>query len=249
MPPERDPAGLPCCLLTRPEPGAAETAERLRRLGWVPVLAPALVLRPRPISPPPAQAILLTSRAAARALRAQFGATPVLAVGEATAAEARAAGATAVLAAAGDAEALLRLAAERLDPAGGPLLLAVGQGYGTALEHGLRAGGFRVLRRVVYAASPAVQLPAPALEALRAGQVSAALFFSPRSAGVILGLLRGSGLEAVATGIRALALSARVASVLGTLAWRDLQVAPRLDQTALLDLLGPPGQQGGPPAR
>ena len=245
----RDPPGRSCCLVTRPEPGSAETAARLRALGWTPVLAPALVLQACSVPLPSAQAVLLTSRAAARALCERFGARPVLAVGEATAAEARASGASSVVAAEGDAQALLRLATARLDPANGPLLLAVGQGYGTALEHELRAGGFRVLRRVVYAASPAAQLPEPALQALRAGRIRAALFFSPRSAGVILGLLRGSGLEAVATGIRALALSARVASALEPLAWRDLQVAPRLDQTALLDLLGPPGQQGGPPAR
>ena len=79
----------PGVLITRPEPGAAETARRVAALGWRPILAPALVLAPRPFAAPPAQALLLTSRAAARALPPSD--TPVLAVGEATAAEARAA--------------------------------------------------------------------------------------------------------------------------------------------------------------
>ncbi|HEY4250097.1 MAG TPA: uroporphyrinogen-III synthase, partial [Roseomonas sp.] len=76
----------------------------------MPVLAPALLLAPRPFGPPPpAQALLLPSRAAARALDAWD--IPVLAVGEGTAAEARARGFTAVTAAAGDAAALAGLAA------------------------------------------------------------------------------------------------------------------------------------------
>src|SRR3954465_4216067 len=77
-------------LITRPEPGAAETARRVAALGWRPILAPALVLAPRPFAAPPAQALLLTSRAAARALPPSD--SLVLAVGEATAAEARARG-------------------------------------------------------------------------------------------------------------------------------------------------------------
>ena len=55
-------------LVTRPEPGAAETARQLAALGWDPVLAPALRLVARPVALARAQALLLTSRAAARAL-------------------------------------------------------------------------------------------------------------------------------------------------------------------------------------
>ena len=106
-------------LVTRPEPGAAETAQRLTTLGWEPVLAPALTLAPRPFALAGAQALLLTSRAAARALPPAGlpPGLPVLAVGEATAAEARRHGWRDVTAAAGDAAALAALAAERLDAA------------------------------------------------------------------------------------------------------------------------------------
>ena len=114
-------------LVTRPEPGAAETAARVAALGWEPVLAPALVLRPRAIVIGRAQALLLTSRTAARALPPPIPGLPVLAVGEATAEEARARGWRAE-AAAGTARELAEMAAQRLDPRAGPLLLAVGQG-------------------------------------------------------------------------------------------------------------------------
>lgn len=236
-PPVPTPATI---LVTRPEPGAAETARRLAALGHTPVLAPALVLAARPLDIPPAtQAVLLTSRAAARALPPT--AVPVLAVGEATAAEARARGCTDVRAAEGDAAALARLCAATLSPAKGPLLLAVGAGYAQDLAAALRAAGFRVLRRIAYAVQPAEALPGAALAALRHGDVTVALFFSPRSAECAIALLRRSGVAATAGGITALALSARVAAAataaLAPLSWRAVQVAARPDQESLLALL------------
>ena len=244
------PATPPGVLVTRPEPGGAETAHRVAGLGWRPVLAPALVLAARPFALPPAQALLLTSRAAARALPVGVGpddrlsGLPVLAVGEATATEARARGFARVAAAAGDAAALAALAARSLDPAAGPLLLAVGEGYGAELAAGLRAHGFRVLRRVAYAARPAAALPETALAALqRDGEVVAALFFSPRSARRAISLLKASGHAATAASMEALVISPRVAEAavraLAPLAWRAVRVAGRPDQDSLLALLGP----------
>ena len=91
-------------LITRPQPGAAESAQALRALGWEPVLAPALTLTALPFKAPPhCQALVITSRAAARALPALP--LRVIAVGDATAAEARARGFADVQAAAGDAAA------------------------------------------------------------------------------------------------------------------------------------------------
>jgi uroporphyrinogen-III synthase len=229
-------------LITRPEPGAAETARRVAALGWRPILAPALVLAPRPFAAPPAQALLLTSRAAARALPPSD--TPVLAVGEATAAEARARGFARVEAAAGDAAALAEHAARTLDPAAGPLLLAVGEGYGAELAADLRARGFRVLRRIAYAAAPAPALPAEARAAMqRDGEVVSVLFFSPRSARCAMSLVKAAGLAETAARMVALAISPRVAEAatraLAPLAWRAVRIADRPDQDALLALLSP----------
>ncbi|MBC4017624.1 uroporphyrinogen-III synthase [Siccirubricoccus deserti] len=236
----------PGVLITRPEPGAAETAQRVAALGWRPLLAPALVLASRPFTmPPAAQALLLPSRAAARSLvpDAFRAGMPVLAVGEATAAEVRSRGFVNVVAADGDAASLARLAAATLDPAAGPLLLAVGAGYGQELARALRVLGFRVTRRIAYAAKPAATLPEAARLALDQGEVVAALFFSPRSASCAISLLRTAGLAATATSMVALAISARVAEAavqtLAPLTWRAVRSAERPDQDSLLQLLGP----------
>lgn len=236
----------PAVLVTRPEPGAAETARRLSALGWRPVLAPALVLTPRPFRPPRAQAVVLTSRAAARALPGALPRSlPVLAVGEATAEEARRAGFTQLCTAEGTAESLPALAAARLHPRAGPLLLAVGEGYAQDLAVALRAQGFRVLRRIAYAARPATELPGEARAALLQGSIEAVLFHSPRSARCAMSLFRDAGLAANVTRATALAMSPRVAeaarAAAAPLTWRSVRVAARPDQDALLALLGPAG--------
>lgn len=230
----------PAVLITRPEPGAAETAAACAALGWTPVLAPSLLLRPAPPAAlPPAQALLLPSRAAARALLAPWP-IPVLAVGEGTAAEARACGFADVRAAEGEAASLVDRAAAWLDPAAGPLLLAVGRGYGTELAAALRGRGFRVLRRVVYVATPAAGLPDPACEALRDGRVAAALFTSPRGARITIALLRRAGLAEAARTIRAIAIAPRIAAALAPLPWASVATTPRPDPALLPASLGPP---------
>jgi uroporphyrinogen-III synthase len=232
-------------LITRPEPGAAEMAQQVAALGWQPVLAPALTLVSLPPAHlPAAQALVLASRGAARALPATP--RPVFVVGAGTAAEARARGCPDVTAAEGDAASLAALIARRLDPGAGPLLLAVGQGYGAELAAALRGAGFRVIRRVVYAARPATALPDPARDALAAGHIGHALFLSPRSAAIACGLIRAAGMADAMRGIEALALSPRIAAALAPLPWRAVRVTARPDPALLLALLGraPAGSQG-----
>jgi uroporphyrinogen-III synthase len=237
---ERTPAAI---LVTRPEPGGAETGSRLISLGWRPVLAPALVLTPRAFTLPPAQAVLLTSRAAARALPPPVPGLPLLAVGEATAEAARGRGWTDVAAAAGTAEDMAGRAAFRFAPGAGPLVLAVGQGYALDLAAALRTRGFRVIRRIAYAATPASQLPDEAAQTLRAQPLRAVLFHSPRSAACAITLLRTGGFAATLARTEALAISSRVAAAasaaLAPLAFAGLRVAARPEEASLLALLGP----------
>ncbi len=228
-------------LVTRPEPGGGETAARLHSMGRVAVQAPALVLTPRAFTLPPCQAVLVTSRAGARALPPPIPGLPVLAVGAATAEVVRHAG-WSVAAAEGTAESLAALVAGRCDPASGPLLLAVGQGYALDLAAALRARGFRVLRRVAYRTTPAAALPDAALSALRQDRVSSVVFHSPRSAACAITLIRAAGLAETLAGLVACAISPRVAAAarkaLAPLAFRELRVATRPGEDALLAVLG-----------
>ncbi|NWG52209.1 MAG: uroporphyrinogen-III synthase, partial [Hydrogenophilaceae bacterium] len=86
----------PRLLVTRAEPGASETARRIEALGGEAALAPMLSIRniPADADTAHAQAVLFTSAngVAAFAAASAARALPVLCVGEATAAAARAAG-------------------------------------------------------------------------------------------------------------------------------------------------------------
>ena len=236
-------------LVTRPPPGARQTAERLAALGWTPVAAPCLAITPCPARlPAPGRlaAILVTSGQAVAALPASHHGVKLFSVGAATAAAARAAGFVDVRSADGDAVALAALVVGRLAPAalvmgrlapaGGTLLLASGAGQGMALAARLRGAGFVVVRRVVYAARPAAALPERALAALTGGQVRAAMFFSAQTARVFERLLP-AGLRPLLAGADALAIGAEAASVLARLPWRAVRVAVRPTQDEMFALL------------
>jgi len=221
-------------LITRPEAEAASTAAQVAARGLVPVIAPLLRVEAlRPALPTRIQAVLAASGNAVAALPP----LPVklLAVGDATAARARARGFTEVYSAGRDAEALAGLAAQLFDPAGPPLLLAAGRGQGGALAARLRDRGFRVIRRAVYAASPVPAFPPAASAALEAGTLRAALFLSAETARVFCRLLP-AGLRPSLGSVEALAIGEPAALALKAVPWRHVRVAarPTLDEVLAL---------------
>ncbi|MCX7381873.1 MAG: uroporphyrinogen-III synthase [Alphaproteobacteria bacterium] len=221
-------------LVTRPEPGAAETAARLRVRRYAPIVAPVLTIIPQVIAPSAdVQAILLTS---ANAIVPGLPDRPVFAVGDATAARARAAGMSTVRSAGRDAAALAELVMRECRPQFGPLLLASGEGHGLALAAQLRRAGFRVRRVVAYGARPVRALPANAQEFIATGR-GHALFFSPETAHVFVRICRRTGFGGGVAGIEALAISAATAAGLAALNWARIRIAAHPNQDALLALL------------
>jgi uroporphyrinogen-III synthase len=227
-------------LITRPEPGAADTAARVAALGLHPVVAPLLEISELRAPLPPSghvQAILVASASAIAALPASHHDVPLFAVGDATAARARSAGFTEVKSADGDTHALAALTARDCDPLASPLLLACGRGQGKALAADLRARGFAVIRRVVYVATPMDDLPPAARDALAADTLSAAMFFSAETARHCVRLLRSARLHEAIRSVDALAIGQPTAVALEALPWRRIRVAARPNQDAMLALL------------
>lgn len=237
-------------LLTRPRDESEALAQRLIEhfsgTSIKPLIAPMLEIVPRPDAAPSlddAQAILLTSANGARALAGALGPppagrnTPVLAVGEATARAAREAGFASVESAAGDVTQLAGLVATRLMPEAGPLLHVAGTAVAGDLAGDLTARGFSVRRAVLYEARRVDALPREACQALEAGEVDVALFFSPRSAETFVKLIHGDRLEWTTRRIVAVCLSETVAEAARALAWQHVCVAARPDQAALIDAL------------
>ncbi len=220
-------------LITRP--GLSQsTAAQVAARGYLPLQAPFLTIHHRaPALPAGAQAFLVTSGNALPSLPP--GPTRLLAVGDATAERARAQGFTDVVSAGGDAAALAELAARVADPAAGPLVLASGAGQGHALAADLRGRGFRVIRRVCYAARPVRRFPDAAADALRSGRLHAVLFLSAETAEVFVRLLP-PGLAARLGSVAALAIGASAAARLEALPWLRVCRArnPTLDDVLAL---------------
>ena len=227
-------------LITRPEAAGGATAVLVAGLGFLPIAAPMLGIEQLPARLPKAagvQAVLVTSANALPALGEALHGVRLLAVGDATAARARAAGFADVSSAAGDAGDLARLVSARCEPGAGTLLLATARGEGLVLTRVLRQAGFAVQRRAVYVAVPQRTFPAAAQEALARGAAGAALFFSPASARHFVRLLRATMPVGCVRAVDALAISEAVAAPLASLPWRRIRVAAWPDQDSLMTLL------------
>jgi uroporphyrinogen-III synthase len=185
------------------------------------------------------QAILCTSANGVRALTRVSGErrAPLFAVGDATAACARAEGFDHVESAAGDVGDLARLAAARLRPQEGPLLHVTGNVIAGDLAGLLRARGFTVERHVLYEARAATSLSPATIDSLRAGAIAFALFFSPRTAAIFARLADVAGVTECCASVTALSISAGTDAALAERPWHERCVAEHPNQPALLDAL------------
>ena len=230
-------------LVTRPEPDNERTAAELRARGHEVMLAP--MLRVEPVSDAdlgagPWAAVLITSANGARAIAShmRFGevrALPVLAVGQASAAAARAAGFSDVTSADGDGGDLARLAAARFTGAATPLLYLSGEERARDLGTELAASGLKVATVAVYRTVKAAALPENVRAALVAGAVDGVLHFSRRSVESYLNCARdlaGPALMPVHY-----CLSARAAEPLQAAGASRIRVAAKPDEAGVLALV------------
>lgn len=194
--------------ITRAQPGAEATAERVRALGHDAVVAPLLAVRSLPDVAVDLTGVAALAFTSANGVRAFADASAerglkVFAVGAATAQAARAAGFRSVLSADGDVEALAEGIAVRRGELRGVVLHPgaaepAGDLAGALEKHGVEA------RRLVLYETAAVSLNSAEAEAL--ARSDAVLLHSPRAAQVLAKVLRGHP----APQMRALGLSKAV---------------------------------------
>lgn len=209
-------------LVTRPEPAAHRTAERLRNLGHAPVVAPLLVPRAVAWTCPDIlpDAIVFTSAMAPAlggANLARLTGLPIFAVGDATADAARAAGFGTIRAARGDATAVFAAAAR----AGHRRLLQLA---GADRSPAVIAAGVEVDVVTVYEAALA-----PALPPFEADIV---LLYSTRTAAHFAVLFTGDRAT-----LHLAALSQQVADAAGP-GWAHVAVAVEPTEDALFAAAG-----------
>jgi uroporphyrinogen-III synthase len=225
-------------LITRPEPGATETAARLKALGLFPIVAPVLSIVARDIhAPDRVAATILTSRNALAACSPSLFGRPIFAVGTATASLAMRAGFSRVYNADGDANSLVDMVVNTMSETDGTLFLPAAQRQGIDLATSLRRCGFRVNRRVAYRAAGIPSLPETAATFIREGMLAAAMFFSGETSRHFVHLVRAAKLTESLRDVEAVSISERAAVALRTLPWRRIMVAAKPTQDEMLVLL------------
>jgi uroporphyrinogen-III synthase len=231
-------------LLTRPERQSRRTAELLRARGHRVTHAPMLRIEPNPDSDlgnGPYAAIAVTSANAIDAIgrhpqKASILNVPTFVVGERTAEAAREAGVTDVISADGDVARLAEVAAEKIQP-GGLVLYLAGEDRAGDLAGNLEAVGHPVRTVEVYRAVAATALPEETIRALQSDSIDAVLHYSRRSAETFVGLTAVGSCLVNVLKCKHFCLSAQVARPLVEAGAKQVHVAQRQDESALLDLV------------
>ncbi|MEM0985383.1 MAG: uroporphyrinogen-III synthase [Pseudomonadota bacterium] len=232
----------PIVIVTRAQPGCAETAVGLAALSYRPIQSPVLVLAS--VSPPPdlplsgLQGLVFTSANGVRAYAEQADMRDLKAwcVGPATVAAAERAGFQNAVSADGDASDLARMITAHADPREGALLHVANTAAAGALVQTLKSAGFVAHFAGLYSPNAATTLSEEAEETLRRGVVSAVLIHSAKGAEAFASLASGAvreGLEMAA----AVSVSERAAAPVAHLPWRRRVTAHAPNETALLAAL------------
>lgn len=221
--------------ITRAQPGAEVTAERVRALGHDAIVAPLLAVRVLPdvrVDLAGVAALAFTSANGVRAFADASGerSLKVFAVGAATAQAARAAGFKSVLSADGDVDALAEgIAARRGELRGAVLHPGAAEPAGD-LSGALEKHGVEARRLILYETAP-VEVGAAEAEAL--SRSDAVLLHSPRAAQVLAKLLKAHP----APNLRALGLSKAVVKPLARTRMAAKAFPPFPLEAALLNLI------------
>ncbi len=227
--------------VTRAQPEAAATAERLRALGHEPLVAPVLEIRSLPcfVDTKGVAAIAFTSRNGVRFFPPRHGdvALPVFTVGDATAAAAREAGFRDIRSAGADGAALAELLTAELDPGAGAVLVVRPRQPGFDLEGALSRRGFDVRSAVVYESRPISRDREVSLALRAEPPLRAVLVHSPRAANQVAHILAGAPER---TTLIAFCISQAAARPLRPLGLAAIEVAPFPNETSLLKLLPEP---------
>lgn len=240
-------------LVTRPQPDAQSTIDRLRALGIEAVSAPVLSRVTLDFNLPPITgfaAIAVTSTNALRALgEKQVLDTilhlPVYAVGDRTAHEARELGFSDVISAGGTLDLLAtRLALAKID---GPVLYPAGRHLSGDLAKALAPHGVLIVTVTAYDMVAESSLPASVLAELEGGTIGAVLLYSRRSAEIFRDLLGSTFSAAKKRALTLLCLSENVAKPLIEDHFTRVHLADRPDEEAMMSLaLAFAREQSGP---
>ncbi|MDI2113648.1 uroporphyrinogen-III synthase [Commensalibacter nepenthis] len=236
----------PYLVITRPEPGLSETAQKISQLGWHPLLMPVMKIHTVPfecLDMDDLQAIIFTSRQAIIPTVEHYikqniiyQNIPVFTVGDITAQDAKQAGFVHVISAGKDAVALADLIKQHLSPDKGKLFFPSALGQGQVLFGLLQKSGFEVVQHAVYRTEPIQQLSEEFTQQLKLQTINSVLFFSSETARFFIELIP-TALHCYFKSIQAIGISAKTRKYLEQISWRSIEIAANPNTEEMLCLL------------
>lgn len=226
-------------LITRAEPGASETAQRVEALGLSAIVSPVLCMKARGDTSLPAlkalSGLIFTSANGVRAFSQRCDARnlPAWCVGPATAAAARAAGFVDVQESAGNAADLAQFIADNTAPTPAPLLHVANAAAKGDLRRHLETLGFAVDFAPLYEMRAAESLSPEADEMLAQPMPAIALIHSAKGAERFAQLVA----DRTILHLHAVAISAPAAAPLKALNLKAVHIAEAPNEDALFDAL------------
>lgn len=229
-------------LVTRPEPGATRTAERLAALGLTPLVLPLTEILPLPVEKLSGHydAVAITSanalRHAPEDILASLYHLPCFVVGEATAALARSNGFKRVLTGNGDGTSLAAKV-NNSTPSGTNLLYLTGQVRSSQFETIIGQSGRVVTPVAVYDAILKSYETDYLTELFKSSPVDFCLLYSMRGAEAFLDAIKSAGVIHLFENTEFLCLSANIEAVISGQGFGSIRIAIRPDEAALFELL------------
>jgi uroporphyrinogen-III synthase len=229
-------------LVTRPQPGATKTAERLLGNGFLPLVLPLTKIVPLPVKTPKGKfdAVAVTSANALRQapdkVLQPFLALPCFVVGEATAAAARARGFETVTTGDRDGGSLAQTVGEELC-SGARILYVTGRVRAPDFEHALRKLGMHFRSLMSYDTVLVSYTTEFLIEFFDKGKIDYSLLYSRWGAEEFLRLISQTEIVHRFDNTLIFCLSSRVANALAGVDKALVHVAGRPDEDALFDLL------------
>lgn len=231
-------------LVTRPEPDASLTAERLRAAGYEVLVAPMLetVFSTEPLDDKGMGNFVVTSRNGVRALAKLVSqetrdATTLYTVGDATAALARDVGFKHVRSAAGAVDDLVELIGPANTDDSKQLIYVCGRDRKGRLEDKLQANGWQVDVAVRYYSDSVDHFSPDILDAFKNQTIDAVLLYSNRTAEALEGLIKQHNLSQSANSIKFFCLAKGIESVFDRFREIQLIVVEQPNEQSMFDAL------------
>jgi len=142
-----------------------------------------------------------------------------------------------VINAKGNSESLCRLVNNELNPKNGKLYYAAGKAQAVNIKKQLERKGFSVRKGILYEIVARKFLPKKIKDALIKKKIHFVLFFSPKTADILIKLVIKNNLQSCFSSIDAFVFSRPVKDVISDIRWKSINVAKKPNLESMLQAI------------